>query len=116
MVTFGSALYGRPFPDCDIGPAAYVWRYQISARRSFRRPEQAIAERVAQSMIARHGTNAAREATEHLNMVIDRGDLAARDLWAYVVHIIHAQQNGIAAVIDAEDRAALSSRLEILAK
>jgi hypothetical protein len=102
--------------DGNTGPTTSVWRHQTSARRSFRRPEQAIAERVAQSMIARHGVHAAREATEHLNMVIDRGDLTARDLWAYVVHIIHAQQNGIAAVIDAEDRAVLSSRLEILAK
>jgi len=104
--------------DGDTGPTTSVWRHQINAssRRYFHRPEQAIAERVAQSMIARHGANAAREATEHLNMVIDRGDLAARDLWAYVVHIIHEQQNGGAAVINAEDRAVLSSRLEILAK
>ena len=43
-------------------------------------------------MIARHGTNAAREATAHLNRMIDRGDLAARDLWACVVHVIHEQR------------------------
>jgi hypothetical protein len=43
-------------------------------------------------MIARHGADAAREATIHLNRMIDRGDLAARDLWACVVHVIHQQR------------------------
>jgi len=50
------------------------------------------AERVALGMIARHGANAAREAAAQLNLMIDRGDLAARDLWACVVHLIHERQ------------------------
>jgi hypothetical protein len=89
-------------------------------RRHFRRPfsQQEVAERVAQSMISRHGANAAREATQHLNKVIDRGDLEARDLWACVVHIIHERQDGIAAnaVINTGNRAVVSSPLAILAK
>jgi len=44
-------------------------------------------------MIARHGANAAREAAVYLNRMIDRGDFAARDLWACVVHFIHVRQN-----------------------
>jgi hypothetical protein len=51
-----------------------------------------VAERVARGMIAQHGADAAREATVHLNRMIDRGDLAARDLWACVVHIIHERR------------------------
>jgi hypothetical protein len=43
-------------------------------------------------MIARHGADAAREAIIHLNRMIDRGDFAARDLWACVVHVIHEQR------------------------
>ena len=39
-----------------------------------------------------HGANAAREATVHLNRMIDRGDLAGRDLWACVVHMIHEKR------------------------
>ena len=68
-------------------------------------------------MISRHGATAAREAAQHLNKVIDRGDLAARDLWACVVHIIHERQ-GVAAsaVINADDGAAMSARLVIPAK
>lgn len=50
------------------------------------------AERVAIGMIARHGLNAAREATIRLNRMIDRGDLAARDLWACIVHMIHERR------------------------
>jgi hypothetical protein len=50
------------------------------------------AERVALGMIARHGADAAREATVHLNRMIDRGDLDARDLWACVVHVIHERR------------------------
>jgi hypothetical protein len=108
--------------DSDTRPTASVWRHQMDAspRRHFRRPfsQQGIAERVAQSMISRHGANAAREATQHLNRVIDRGDLAARDLWACVVHIIHDRQNGGAAstMIGADDRAVGSAQLAILAK
>ncbi len=61
--------------------------------RSFRSAtSSAVAERVARGMIARHGADAAREATVHLNQMIDRGDLAARDLWACVVHMIHQQR------------------------
>ncbi|MGA8401258.1 MAG: hypothetical protein WB697_15310 [Stellaceae bacterium] len=48
----------------------------------------------AQGMIARHGADAAREATIYLNRLIDRGDLAARDLWACIVHRIRERQNG----------------------
>ena len=64
------------------------------AGRPFRRisPSGAVAERVALGMIARHGADAAREATIHLNRMIDRGDLAARDLWACVVHVIHERR------------------------
>ncbi|HEU0218839.1 MAG TPA: hypothetical protein VFQ90_19430 [Stellaceae bacterium] len=43
-------------------------------------------------MIARHGPNAAREATIRLNRMIDRGNMAARDLWACVVHVIHERK------------------------
>ena len=58
-----------------------------SCRRKFVYPS--AAERLAARMIALHGANAAREAAIHLNRMIDRGDLPARDLWAYVVHLIH---------------------------
>ena len=69
-------------------------------------------------MISRHGANAAKEAAQHLNRVIDLGDLAARDLWACVVHIIHDRQNDVAAntIVNADDRAAASAQLAILAK
>jgi hypothetical protein len=50
------------------------------------------AEHVALGMMARHGANAAREAAVQLNRMIDRGDLAARDLWACVVHVIHERR------------------------
>jgi hypothetical protein len=53
-----------------------------------------IAERVAAEMIARHGGNAAREATVKLNHMIDRGDIVGRDLWACVVHAIHEGRRG----------------------
>jgi len=53
-----------------------------------------IAERVAAEMIARHGGNAAREATVKLNRMIDRGDIVGRDLWACVVHAIHEERRG----------------------
>ena len=62
--------------------------------KSFRRtpPGSGIAERVAVGMIARHGPNAAREATIRLNRMIDRGNMPARDLWACVVHVIHERK------------------------
>lgn len=66
--------------------------------RTFRKPlgctlpPTGVAERVAAGMIARHGPDAAREATIRLNRMIDRGDLAARDLWACVVHMIHERR------------------------
>jgi hypothetical protein len=47
---------------------------------------------VAVEMIARHGSNAAREATIRLNRMIDRGNMPARDLWACVVHLIHERK------------------------
>lgn len=49
-------------------------------------------ERIATLMIARHGADAAREATVRLNRMIDRGNLPARDLWAWVVHVIHERR------------------------
>lgn len=62
--------------------------------RSFRRvpAPDGVAKRVALGMIARHGADAAREATIRLNQMIDRGDFVARDLWACVVHVIHEQR------------------------
>ena len=109
-------------PFGDIGPVLSVWRHQTSAspRRHFRRSfsHQGIAERIAQIMISRHGANAAWEATKHLNNVIDRGDLAARDLWAGVVHIIHERQDRVdaKALITADDKPLMPSRLAVLAK
>jgi hypothetical protein len=52
-----------------------------------------VAERLARGLIARHGNAAARTAATHLNRVIDRGDAAARDFWAGVVHLIHQRQD-----------------------
>jgi hypothetical protein len=63
------------------------------------------AECVALGMIAHHGADAAREATAYLNRMIDRGDLAARDLWACVVHIIH-ERRGANLLSDAGKEAA----------
>jgi hypothetical protein len=109
-------------PDSNTRPTTPMWRYQTIAApgRRFRRSfsQQGVAERVAQSMISRHGANAAREAAQHLNSVIDRGDLAARDLWACVVHIIHERQNGIAshAVVDHHDATFAPPRLAMSAK
>ncbi|HXC30796.1 MAG TPA: hypothetical protein VNV38_22790 [Stellaceae bacterium] len=83
--------------DADIrrslattSPRAFIQ----ASRRHLRRPlpPSATAERVALGMIARHGADAAREAIIHLNRMIDRGDFAARDLWACVVHVIHEQR------------------------
>ena len=65
---------------------------ELLPKKAFRRtslPSGVVVERVALGMIARHSANAAREATVHLNKMIDRGDLPARDLWACVVHDIH---------------------------
>ena len=106
----------------DTTLATPLWRHQLQVLpgRHFRRPfsQQGIAERVAQSMISRHGANAAREAAQNLNRVIDRGDIGARDLWACIVHIIHERQNGIATntAIAPDDRAAVSSRVAVIAK
>jgi hypothetical protein len=55
-------------------------------------PQAGVAERLAIGMIARHGADAAREAIVRLNRMIDRGDVAARDLWACVVHVIHERR------------------------
>ena len=63
------------------------------------------AERIALGMIARHGADAAREATAYLNRMIDRGDFVARDLWACVVHIIH-ERRGANLLSDADKEAA----------
>jgi hypothetical protein len=108
--------------DGDTEPTASVWRHQIDAspRRHFFRPfsQQSIAKRVARSMISRHGSNAAREATRHLNEVIDRGDLAARDLWACVVHMIHERQEDTAshAIAQSNAEALASSQLAMPAE
>ena len=78
--------------DDDTHRSLGATRSNISTKsqgRTFRHPLPGVAERVARGMIARHGADAAREATIHLNRMIDRGDIAARDLWAYVVHVIH---------------------------
>jgi hypothetical protein len=49
-------------------------------------------ERIAGDMIARHGPEAARQAIEQLNQMIDRNNIPGRDLWACVVHRIHEDQ------------------------
>jgi hypothetical protein len=56
------------------------------------RVNASAAERLATGMIARHGDKAAQVAALQLNKMIDRGDLAGRDLWACVVHAIHQRQ------------------------
>jgi hypothetical protein len=78
------------------GSAAAMRRHQatLASSQSFHRNMSAranfsVAERVAVGMISRHGANAARAATVQLNRMIDRGNWAARDLWACVVHVIH---------------------------
>lgn len=68
-------------------PRSTFRRHGHSTPRSTR-----VAERVALGMIARHGAGAAREAAIRLNRMIDCGDLAARDIWACVVHLIHQRQ------------------------
>jgi hypothetical protein len=49
-------------------------------------------ERLAREMIATHGRRAAPMATERLNEMIDRNNSPGRDVWACVVHAIHARQ------------------------
>jgi hypothetical protein len=68
-----------------------IIRFTPARARDPLRPTEAV-ERVAALMIARHGTNAAREATVLLNRMIDRHNLPARDLWACVVHVIHERR------------------------
>jgi hypothetical protein len=53
---------------------------------------EAEIERIARDLIARHGSEAAREAIERLNEMIDRNNIPGRDLWACVVHRIHERQ------------------------
>jgi hypothetical protein len=88
-------MNGSP-PDGDTKHVRTLTRPDTSAKfpKSMRKPTQAaaFAERVALGMIARHGANAAREATVRLNRMIDRGNLPARDLWACVVHVIHERR------------------------
>jgi hypothetical protein len=84
-------------PVDDDSERSRVVTFPRTFIKSFGKPRLAsirngVAERVAISMITRHGADAAREATVHLNRMIDRGDLAARDLWACVVHVIHERQ------------------------
>jgi hypothetical protein len=75
---------------------AALTRPEVASKfsRSMRRPARlgGVAERVALGMIARHGANAAREATVRLNRMIDRRNWPARDLWACVVHVIHERR------------------------
>ena len=82
--------------DGDVGLSAACSRPQHVnfPPKSFCRtsPESGVAERMAVEMIARHGPNAAREATIRLNRMIDRGDMPARDFWACVVHVIHERK------------------------
>jgi len=54
--------------------------------------EDAEVERLAREMIARHGPQAARQAAERLNEMIDRNNIPGRDLWGCVVHAIHQRQ------------------------
>jgi hypothetical protein len=80
--------------DAAVGAARSQAEVVNFPLRSFRRTLRGsgVAERVAVGMIARHGPNAAREATIRLNRMIDRGNMAARDLWACVVHVIHERK------------------------
>ena len=71
----------RPTPIARLAPKLFSGGLPAS-----------LAERMALGMIARHGTDAAREATVRLNRMIDRGNLPARDLWACVVHVIHERR------------------------
>jgi hypothetical protein len=47
---------------------------------------------IARAIVAQHGDGAARAAVDHLNAMIDLGDLRRRDMWARVVHAIHDYQ------------------------
>jgi hypothetical protein len=49
-------------------------------------------ERIASELIAKHGAQAARVAAERLNEMIDRNDIRGRDMWAWIVHLIHERQ------------------------
>ena len=50
---------------------------------------------LARELIAQHGTRAVYAAVERINESIDRGDRAARNFWAEVVHAIHEQERAI---------------------
>jgi hypothetical protein len=82
--------------DGDVGTGAARSRPEIVKflLKSLRPVSQraGLVERVAIEMIARHGANAAREATVRLNRMIDRGNMPGRDLWACVVHVIHERK------------------------
>jgi hypothetical protein len=56
-------------------------------------PSEIEFERLAHSMIERHGLDAAKAAVARLNETIDRGDLAGRERWACVVRAIHECQS-----------------------
>ena len=84
-----------PFPGALVlGDSAGVFAASLPRARDIEpgRTQPGLAERVASRMIARHGVDAAREATVRLNRMIDRGNLAGRDLWACVVHMIHERR------------------------
>jgi hypothetical protein len=77
----------------DTRPPTAIVKARPSGKSFRSAAPPGVAERVARGMIARHGADAAREATVNLNRMIDRGDLAARDLWACVVHLIHERRD-----------------------
>ncbi len=54
--------------------------------------EDADIERMVGDIIETHGSRAAWAAAERVNEMIDRGNTTGRDLWARVVHAIHARQ------------------------
>jgi hypothetical protein len=65
----------------------------IEAERSTEMPiSETEIELLAQAMIQRHGTDAAKTAVARLNQMIDRGDWEGRDRWACVVRAIHEGQ------------------------
>jgi len=49
-------------------------------------------DRIAQTMIKQHGSNAALAAGTKLNNCIDQNDQNGRDAWARIVHRIHEYQ------------------------
>jgi len=67
-------------------------------------------ERLAQAMVERHGTAAAKAAVARLNQMIDRGDGDGTERWACVVRTIHEWQ-GVGPVFSPANRSAETARL-----